>query len=127
MHASSSGQTTDEAHVRNSLTAASQPLPPEGSAQLDAGNVDERHITISSSSALEEAVQSENIAALSPASLEPQGQSSNVGQAAQDATLAKEHSTGGVIDKQPTEATSAAALATATDLFSDLDVQSGGS
>ena len=55
-----SGHNPSDAQVRNSLTAASQPLPPESTADIDAGGVDDRHMTISSGSALAEAVQSEN-------------------------------------------------------------------
>ena len=55
-----SGHEPGDAQVRNSLTAASQPLPPESTAELDASIVDDRHMTISSGAALDEAVQSEN-------------------------------------------------------------------
>ena len=71
MDASGSGHQPSDAQVRNSLTAASQPLPPETTADIDAGIVDERHMTISSSSALEDAVQSENASAPSPSGLCP--------------------------------------------------------
>lgn len=50
----------NEAQVRNTLTAASQPLPPEATAEVDAKAVDDRFVTMSSANALEEAVQSEN-------------------------------------------------------------------
>jgi len=56
----SSGHEPSDAQVRNSLTAASQPLPPESTAELDASIVDDRHMTMSSGAALDEAVQSEN-------------------------------------------------------------------
>lgn len=60
MDAVGAGHNPSDAQVRNSLTAASQPLPPESTAGIDAGRVDDRHMTISSGSALAEAVQSEN-------------------------------------------------------------------
>lgn len=63
MEAVGSGHNPSDAQVRNSLTAASQPLPPESTADIDAGGVDDRHMTISSGSALAEAVQSENATA----------------------------------------------------------------
>lgn len=50
----------NEAQVRNTLTAASQPLPPDATAELDAKVVDDRFVTMSSADALEEAVRSEN-------------------------------------------------------------------
>ena len=57
-----------EAQVRNTLTAASQPLPPQVTAQADAkAAVDDRFVTMSSADALEEAVQHENNAAGGPA------------------------------------------------------------
>ena len=59
----SSVSEQSEAQVRNSLTAASQPLPPEAGAELDAKAVDDRFVTMSSADALEEAVRSENDAA----------------------------------------------------------------
>ena len=46
--------------MRNTLTAASQPLPPEATAEVDAKAVDDRFVTMSSADALEQAVQSEN-------------------------------------------------------------------
>ena len=77
-----SGHNPSDAQVRNSLTAASQPLPPESTADIDATGVDDRHMTISSGSALVEAVQSENSSASlqgrSPKS-SPPGQSTTVG------------------------------------------------
>ena len=77
-----SGHNPSDAQVRNSLTAASQPLPPESTADIDATGVDDRHMTISSGSALAEAVQSENTSASlqgrSPKS-SLAGQSSTVG------------------------------------------------
>ena len=59
----SSMSEQSEAQVRNTLTAASQPLPPDASAELDAKAVDDRFVTMSSADALEEAVRSENDAA----------------------------------------------------------------
>lgn len=83
-----SGHNPSDAQVRNSLTAASQPLPPESTADIDAGEVDDRHMTISSGSALAEAVRSENASASpqsrSPKSL-PTGESSSAGAHAADA------------------------------------------
>lgn len=55
----------NEAQVKNTLTAASQPLPPEATAEVDAKVVDDRFVTMSSANALEEAVQSENDVAAS--------------------------------------------------------------
>ena len=63
--ATGSGHNPSDAQVRNSLTAASQPLPPESTVDIDAGVVDDGHMTISSGSALAEAVQSENATAFS--------------------------------------------------------------
>ena len=76
-----SGHNPSDAQVRNSLTAASQPLPPESTADVDATGVDDRHMTISSGSALAEAVQSENAAASS------QGRSPKSTQTGQSATI----------------------------------------
>ena len=77
-----SGHNPSDAQVRNSLTAASQPLPPESTAGINATGVDDRHMTISSGSALAEAVHSENASASlqdrSPKS-SPTGQSTTVG------------------------------------------------
>ena len=82
------GHNPSDAQVRNSLTAASQPLPPESTADIDAREVDDRHITISSGSALAEAVQSENASASpesrSPKSI-PTGESSTAGALEADA------------------------------------------
>lgn len=61
--AAGSGHNPSDAQVRNSLTAASQPLPPEDMAGIDAGTVDDRHMTISSGAALDEAMRSENASA----------------------------------------------------------------
>lgn len=83
-----SGHDPSDAQVRNSLTAASQPLPPETTADIDAREVDDRHMTISSGSALAEAVQSENASA-SPQSRSPKalstGDSNTAGAHAADA------------------------------------------
>lgn len=80
--AAGSGHNPSDAQVRNSLTAASQPLPPESTADIDATGVDDRQMTISSGSALAEAVQAENASASiqgkSPKS-SPTGQSTTVG------------------------------------------------
>ena len=77
-----SSHNPSDAQVRNSLTAASQPLPPESTADIDATGVDDRHMTISSGSALAEAVQSDYASASlqgrSPKS-SPTGQSTTVG------------------------------------------------
>jgi len=92
-----SGHEPSDAQVRNSLTTASQPLPPESTAELDATTVDDRHMTISSGAALDEAVQSEN------AHTSPQGADGRDAAAASDA-------------QNPA----------ASDMFSGLDVETSG-
>jgi len=92
-----SGHEPSDAQVRNSLTTASQPLPPESTAELDATTVDDRHMTISSGAALDEAVQSEN------AHTSPQGAGGRDAAAASDA-------------QNPA----------ASDMFSGLDVETSG-
>ena len=92
-----SGHEPSDAQVRNSLTAASQPLPPESTAELDASIVDDRHMTISSGAALDEAVQSEN------AHTSPQGAGGQHAAAASDI-------------QNPA----------ASDMFSGLDVETSG-
>lgn len=84
VEAAGSGLNPSDAQVRNSLTAASQPLPPESTAELDAAVVDDRHMTISSGSALAEAVQSENATAWSQAlqPSDPQAESAEATMAA---------------------------------------------
>ena len=98
--AAGSGLNPSDAQVRNSLTAASQPLPPESTAEIDAGVVDERHMTMSSGAALEEAMQSEN------ANLVSQGTES--------------------LDRQDVSVASDASPPVAADMFSGLDVESSG-
>ncbi|DBB04146.1 hypothetical protein WJX77_002566 [Trebouxia sp. C0004] len=92
-----SGHEPSDAQVRNSLTTASQPLPPESTAELDASTVDDRHMTMSSAAALDQAVQSEN------AHTSPQGAGGRNAAAASDAQNS-----------------------VASDMFSGLDVETNG-
>ena len=110
------GSSHSDGQVRNSLTAASQPLPPEASAEID-----DRHVTMSSEAALDEAVQSENAAAPRSGSRSPAaaGESqSPLGSVTSDGGKGAASPAG---NTTPTE-TAAKGGAASSDMFAGLDV-----
>ena len=125
--ARSSGHHPSDAQVRNSLTAASQPLPPESTADIDAGTVDDRHMTMSSGSALEDAVSAEQASFTSQGRPPPHGGSPPVGDHARVDLAPKGQQQGAdssSVDRKAGDESDAPATAQ-SDMFSGLDVEAG--
>ena len=123
--AASSGHHPSDAQVRNSLTAASQPLPPESTADMDAGTVDDRHMTMSSGSALEDAVSADQASSRSQGGPSPRGGSPLAGDNARVDLAPKGKQQGAdssSVGQKAGDESEASATAQG-DMFSGLDVE----